>query len=244
MCSGPEEPCVIVKTNETKIRQTSGIFKCHQCKMGFHTKSLLYQHYSTVHYKSQLRSLLGSNKSKCPYCSKSFKQPIHLLAHVGGKHRKIEAFLPEEYHLSKVRRRRDNQTSETTFQTAQNDGREDHFPKRMSEEAKVQNLINGTVSAVQESGIEKDYKGSHEKMEMGLKISSVETASDWNTDYDKDNEIDEDSLEVDTKMQQELLYSDDAQPLEGNSYTKAETVPERYSEDDIRKILDSDSEED
>ena len=79
---------------------------------------------------------------------------------------------------------------------------------------------------------------------MGLKISSVETASDWNTDYDKDNEIDEDSLEVDTKMQQELLYSDDAQPLEGNSYTKAENVPERYSEDDIRKILDSDSEED
>ena len=80
-------------------------------------------------------------------------------------------------------------------------------------------------------------------MEMGLKISSVETASDWNTDYDKDNEIDEHSLEVDTKMQQEFLYSDNA-PLEGNSYTKAENVPERYSEDDIRKILDSDSEED
>ena len=80
-------------------------------------------------------------------------------------------------------------------------------------------------------------------MEMGLKISSVETASDWNTDYDKDNEIDEDSLELDTKMQQENLYSDNP-PLEGNSYTKAENVPERYSEDDIRKILDSDSEED
>ena len=68
---------------------------------------------------------------------------------------------------------------------------------------------------------------------MGLKISSVETASDWNSDNDKGNEIDEDSLEV-----------DDA-PLEGNSSTTAaENVLERYSGDDIRKILDSDSEED
>ena len=68
---------------------------------------------------------------------------------------------------------------------------------------------------------------------MGLKISSVETASDWNSDNDKGNEIDEDSLEV-----------DDA-PLEGNSSTTVENVlVERYSEDDIRKILDSDSEED
>ena len=79
---------------------------------------------------------------------------------------------------------------------------------------------------------------------MGLKISSVETASDWNSDNDKGNEIDEDSLEVDTKMEQEVLVSDDA-PLEGNSTTTAENVlVERYSEDDIRKILDSDSEDD
>ena len=184
MCSGPEEPCVIVKTNVTKIRKTSGIFKCHQCRMGFHTRSMLYQHYSTVHYKSKLRSLLGSNKTECPYCSKSFKQPTHLLAHIGGKHEKIKAFLPEEYHVSKARRKRDT-------------------------------------------------KGSQEKMKMGLKISSVETASDWNSDNDKGNEIDEDSLEV-----------DDA-PLEGNSSTTVENVlVERYSEDDIRKILDSDSEED
>merc|ERR1711884_438617 len=168
MCSGPEEPCVIVKTNETKIRKTSGTFKCHQCKMGFHTRSLLYQHYSMVHYKSKLRSLLGSNKSKCPYCSKSFKSSVHLLAHIGGKHEKIEAFLPEEYHLSKVRRRRDTKTSDTTFWNA----------FQSQNEAKVQNLNNETVSAFQESSIEKDYKGSQEKMEMGLKISSVETASD------------------------------------------------------------------
>ena len=68
---------------------------------------------------------------------------------------------------------------------------------------------------------------------MGLKISSVETASDWNSDNDKGNEIDEDSLEV-----------DDA-PLEGNSSTTVENIlVERYSEDDIRKILDSDSEDD
>ena len=218
MCSGPEEPCVIVKTNETKIRKTSGTFKCHQCKMGFHTRSLLYQHYSMVHYKSKLRSLLGSNKSKCPYCSKSFKSSVHLLAHIGGKHEKIEAFLPEEYHLSKVRRRRDTKTSDTTQ----------------------------TVSAFQESSIEKDYKESQEK--MGFKISSVETASDWNNDNVEDNEIDEESLEVDTKMDQEVVGSDDA-PLEGNSYktktSAAENVlVERYSEDDIRKILDSDSEED
>ena len=158
MCSGPEEPCVIVKTNETKIRKTSGTFKCHQCKMGFHTRSLLYQHYSMVHYKSKLRSLLGSNKSKCPYCSKSFKSSVHLLAHIGGKHEKIEAFLPEEYHLSKVRRRRDTKTSDTTFWNA----------FQSQNEAKVQNLNNETVSAFQESSIEKDYKGSQEK--MGFKI--------------------------------------------------------------------------
>ena len=126
--------------------------------------------------------------------------------------------MPEEYHLSKVRRRRDTKTSDTTQ----------------------------TVSAFQESSIKKDYKESQEK--MGFKISSVETASDWNNDNDEDNEIDEDSLEVDTKMDQEVVGSDDA-PLEGNSYktktSAAENVlVERYSEDDIRKILDSDSEED
>ena len=126
--------------------------------------------------------------------------------------------MPEEYHLSKVRRRRDTKTSDTTQ----------------------------TVSAFQESSIKKDYKESQEK--MGFKISSVETASNWNIDNDEDNEIDEDSLEVDTKMDQEVVGSDDA-PLEGNSYktktSAAENVlVERYSEDDIRKILDSDSEED
>ena len=126
--------------------------------------------------------------------------------------------MPEEYHLSKVRRRRDTKTSDTTQ----------------------------TVSAFQESSIKKDYKESQEK--MGFKISSVETASNWNNDNDEDNEIDEDSLEVDTKMDQEVVGSDDA-PLEGNSYktktSAAENVlVERYSEDDIRKILDSDSEED
>ena len=126
--------------------------------------------------------------------------------------------MPEEYHLSKVRRRRDTKTSDTTQ----------------------------TVSAFQESSIEKDYKESQEK--MGFKISSVETASNWNNDNDEDNEIDEESLEVDTKMEQEVVGSDDA-PLEGNSYktktSAAENVQvERYSEDDIRKILDSDSEDD
>ena len=145
--------------------------------------------------------------------------------------------MPEEYHLSKVRRRRDTKTSDTTFWKA----------FQSQNEAKVQNLNNETVSAFQESSIEKDYKGSQEKMEMGLKISSVETASNWNNDNDEGNEIDEDSLEVDTKMDQEVVGSDDA-PLEGNSYktktSAAENVPERYSEDDIRKILDSDSEDD
>ena len=126
--------------------------------------------------------------------------------------------MPEEYHLSKVRRRRDTKTSDTTQ----------------------------TVSAFQESSIEKDYKESQEK--MGFKISSVETASNWNNDNDEDNEIDEESLEVDTKMEQEVVGSDDA-PLEGNSYktktSAAENVQvERYSEDDIRKILDSDTEDD
>ena len=123
--------------------------------------------------------------------------------------------MPEEYHLSKVRRRRDTKTSDTTQ----------------------------TVSAFQESSIEKDYKESQEK--MGFKISSVETASDWNNDNDEDNEIDEDSLEVDTKMDQEVVGSDDA-PLEGKTKTSAaeNVLVERYSEDDIRKILDSDSEDD
>ena len=123
--------------------------------------------------------------------------------------------MPEEYHLSKVRRRRDTKTSDTTQ----------------------------TVSAFQESSIKKDYKESQEK--MGFKISSVETASNWNNDNDEDNEIDEDSLEVDTKMDQEVVGSDDA-PLEGKTKTSAaeNVLVERYSEDDIRKILDSDSEED
>ena len=144
--------------------------------------------------------------------------------------------MPEEYHLSKVRRRRDTKTSDTAFWNA----------FQSQNEAKVQNLNNETVSAFQESSIEKDYKESQEK--MGFKISSVETASDWNNDNVEDNEIDEESLEVDTKMDQEVVGSDDA-PLEGNSYktktSAAENVlVERYSEDDIRKILDSDSEED
>ena len=139
--------------------------------------------------------------------------------------------MPEEYHVSKVRRRRDTKTSDTTFWNT----------FQSQNEAKVQNLNNETVSAFQESSIEKDYKESQEK--MGFKISSVETASDWNSDNDKDNEIDEESLEVNTKMHQEVVGSDDA-PLEGNSSTTAENVLERYPEDDIRKILDSDSEED
>ena len=62
----------------------------------FHLKGKLYEHYSTVHYKSALEEMFGISKEDtiCPDCQQTKHR---LLTHLGVTHNHVERFLPSLY---------------------------------------------------------------------------------------------------------------------------------------------------
>ena len=94
----------ITLTHQHKYLDTedSATFLCHICysqhnKMKtFHLKGKLYEHYSTVHYKSALEEMFGISKEDtiCPDCQQTKHR---LLTHLGVTHNHVERFLPSMY---------------------------------------------------------------------------------------------------------------------------------------------------
>ena len=81
-------------------KKTNFDLKCKICvkPTSFVTKSHLYDHYSKVHLKKELKNIIGKSNA-CPDCEIDGKTIKDLVRHVGSVHRYVEQFLPISYHI-------------------------------------------------------------------------------------------------------------------------------------------------
>ena len=89
------------KTPEHKVNnRKTGKFRCQICRdREFSDKKRIYRHYSYAHYKNAILKLIGGDKKECPFCDKKFRDSMEMVGHVGCTHKKIEDFLPEQFHI-------------------------------------------------------------------------------------------------------------------------------------------------
>ena len=76
----------------TRPTSGEGILQCHFCKNNFQSRSDLYGHYSSHHYKTELLKTVGETKT-CPVCKMVKKNCNQLIIHVGRVHNYVEQFL-------------------------------------------------------------------------------------------------------------------------------------------------------
>ena len=81
-------------TQKSKSDENSE-WPCHFCsRPPFSDKKSLHYHIAGVHFKDQIRDLIGDTL-ECPDCHKSFSKVNDLFRHVGTFHRYIYKFIPE-----------------------------------------------------------------------------------------------------------------------------------------------------
>jgi uncharacterized C2H2 Zn-finger protein len=80
------------------IEKEKTVFRCPDCSESFKHASGVFIHASQVHYATELQNAYWPEielTNTCPLCSKSIDKTKYL-AHVGGKHKKITAFMCNE----------------------------------------------------------------------------------------------------------------------------------------------------
>ena len=81
-------------TQKSKSDENSE-WPCHFCsRPPFSDKKSLHYHIAGVHFKDQIKDLIGDTL-ECPDCHKSFSKVNDLFRHVGTFHRYIYKFIPE-----------------------------------------------------------------------------------------------------------------------------------------------------
>ena len=94
-------PVLSKKAPEQKVNNgKTGKFRCQICRdREFSDKKRIYRHYCYAHYKKAILQLIGGDKKECPFCDKKFRDSMEMVGHVGCTHKKIEDFLPEQFHI-------------------------------------------------------------------------------------------------------------------------------------------------
>ena len=82
---------------------------CGLCQFRTPHRGSLYEHYSCVHLREQLKEKYELDNDFCPVCQKQFghysesgKIKFKLLAHVGAVHNGVHQFLDKKYHIKRV----------------------------------------------------------------------------------------------------------------------------------------------
>ena len=79
------------------LNKIRGYF-CHLCGGKKNSRSELYCHYSMLHYKEELMSLIDRETLQCQFCGYRRKNIQLLIPHLGSAHNKVEDFLPAKFH--------------------------------------------------------------------------------------------------------------------------------------------------
>ena len=69
------------------------------CPRTFYKESYLYGHYSLVHFKKDLQSLLEKDTTQYPICVYETPFKSLLVRHLGSVHDKVNQFLPKEFRV-------------------------------------------------------------------------------------------------------------------------------------------------
>merc|ERR1719397_1847666 len=81
-----------------------GDFTCKLCeRRSFRYRAHLYKHYSSFHFKEDLKQYIDTDKRSCKLCGTELASINNLVNHVGAKHGKVEEFLDEVHHVPRVR---------------------------------------------------------------------------------------------------------------------------------------------
>ena len=99
---------------------------CRLCEDQKKSRSELYNHYSMVHYKEDLVSLIDRKTLRCQFCEVQRNKIDTLVRHLGSVHDKVEDFLPPEFHLPRSSARRYSQKSTSPDELSQTSGTSDH----------------------------------------------------------------------------------------------------------------------
>ena len=95
---------------------------CRLCEDQKKSRSELYNHYSMVHYKEDLVSLIDRKTLRCQFCEVQRNKIDTLVRHLGSVHDKVEDFLPPEFHLPRSSARRYSQKSTSPDELSQTAG--------------------------------------------------------------------------------------------------------------------------
>ena len=77
-------------------------FVCGHCGARYDSRDDLYEHYSCVHYKKELRAQIDKEAEGCVFCDIPFHNftAKKKIRHVGVDHLLVEHFLPEHLHIT------------------------------------------------------------------------------------------------------------------------------------------------
>ena len=116
-------------------------FQCHLCGEKKISRSQLYTHYSTAHYKEELMSLVDRESLQCPFCGWKRNKMELLIPHLGSAHDRVEDYLPPQFHLPRSKAKKYSKISSVsktkTTHDLQNENKETE-----SNEKSVQTLMD------------------------------------------------------------------------------------------------------
>jgi hypothetical protein len=77
-------------------------FRCSRCPDAFLSRSHLYGHYASVHFKQELTSKYQVG-DLCPFCGKLLKTETFVLSHMGVAHDLVDGYLDEEFRIARCK---------------------------------------------------------------------------------------------------------------------------------------------
>ena len=87
------------KTQNKCETPASANLQCGHCKQKFAKRSLLYGHYSKVHYRKELTTFLSRDSKLCQFCNILIRKTSDMVAHLGCVHNKLDKFLPNRMKI-------------------------------------------------------------------------------------------------------------------------------------------------
>ena len=87
------------KTQNKFETPASANLQCGHCKQKFAKRSLLYGHYSKVHYRKELTTFLSRDSKLCQFCNILIRKTSDMVAHMGCVHNKLDKFLPNRMKI-------------------------------------------------------------------------------------------------------------------------------------------------
>ena len=85
-----------------KLKKALKWLKCHLCGQEAASRSNLYGHYSSCHFKTQLLEHIGADKRYCEQHWLTFSGEAHVAAHYGRVHNMVEEFLPPQFRIPQM----------------------------------------------------------------------------------------------------------------------------------------------